>query len=774
VADRRYEDVDEVSVPSTSGVIAIEYHGLSFKTREDGMLYRYRLTGYEPEWQTTRKRRLEYSGLPRGTYRFEVAAIDRDMAYSKEPAILALTVHLPYGQIGLAAGLGIAVLLAAWQTVRIVRRDQRLQESNVALTAEAALERVRAKALGMQRSEDLGGVAEALFQEFRDLGLSPVHAGIYLRDRSRGVGVFWGSGSIWKEGYGEIPYDPSRRQHPVIGEVDAAEKRGDAYYSHTFAGQDLVEWEESVLEHLGWQDEPVRRASERYSQLVHYWVFFPDVHVGQLSMHLTEPLSETDLNAATRFAGLFALAYGRFLELQEKEARNQELEAANRAMSDANKELFAVNQALQRDRAVERIRSEVQAMDEAADFERILSMLSEDLRTVGLAFDSCAIDVLDSPVEHPTFEHFTEYGFRYTTYAIDPDGQVTRESYTLSAPFPDVNREMIERFIAGEAWHGRSQDRAILEVPAAGYGRVRITSSERDHFGDEDIESLGDFASAIALGYARYLDIREIQEQTQRKSAFLASMSHELRTPMNAIRGFTDLVLRRIGDSIPDRHRGNLEKVIQASDHLLAMINDLLDLSKIEAGRMDVNPERFDVKALVSSCCATVSPLLAEKPDVKLDFHVPDDVGEAHTDQARVRQMVINLLSNAIKFTESGTVEVRVSRGESAGEGTRNTGDRMQEKSRTDDGPQTTDDGRQEQDQLEIVVADTGKGIPADELATIFDEYRQVKGTEAKGTGLGLSITRRFTALLGGTIGVESQEGKGSTFTVRIPSEYGG
>ena len=425
--------------------------------------------------------------------------------------------------------------------------------------------------------------------------------------------------------------------------------------------------------------------------------------------------------------------------------RGRRLREANRAMSDANKELFAANRALQRDRAVERIRGEVQAMDEASDFERVLSLLSEDQKTVGLPFDTCGIDILDAQGDDPTMDDFVAHGFRYTTYTIDPEGRVTRESYHTPAPFPPVVRETIERFIAGKPWQGRSEDTAILEVPAASYGRLRITSSDRDQFSDEDIASLGDFASAIALGYAWYLDIREIQEQTERKSAFLASMSHELRTPMNAIKGFTNLVLRRGAEHLSERHRNNLGKVIQASDHLLAMINDLLDLSKIEAGRMDVNPERFDAKALVEGCCATVSPLVAEKPDVTLDYDVAEDVGEVHTDQARVRQMVINLLSNAIKFTEKGTVRVtagkcKMKNGDGAG--------------------------------LMIAVTDTGKGIPADEIGTIFDEYRQVKGSdrEGRGTGLGLSITKKFVELLGGAITVESEVGRGSTFTVKIPA----
>ena len=290
-----------------------------------------------------------------------------------------------------------------------------------------------------------------------------------------------------------------------------------------------------------------------------------------------------------------------------------------------------------------------------------------------------------------------------------------------------------------------SDDLRIVEVPAGGYGRLRLTATDREQFTDDEVTTLREFADAVALGYARYLDIREIQLNTERKSEFLASMSHELRTPMNAIKGFTNLVLRR-EKTLSDRGQENLQKATQASDRLLAMIDDLMDLSKIEAGRMDVNPERFDVGELVTSACDTVSSLVQEGVELRQD--VADDIGEANTDKARLQQMVINLLSNAIKFTDSGSVTVRASRGQGAGS---------------------------EGEDLVIVVTDTGKGIPADELPTIFDEYRQAEGSKSsvqKGTGLGLSITKKFAELLDGTIGVESEAGKGSTFTVRVPVEY--
>ena len=237
---------------------------------------------------------------------------------------------------------------------------------------------------------------------------------------------------------------------------------------------------------------------------------------------------------------------------------------------------------------------------------------------------------------------------------------------------------------------------------------------------------------------------RELREASQRKSRFLANMSHELRTPMNAIHGFTGNVLRKTGDVLSARHRDNLSKVILSADHLLTLINSLLDLSRIEAGRMVVEPEQFGVADLIRECCAQVDPLV--KRGVDLRCEILDDVEEANTDRGRLHQIAANLLSNAIKYTEQGDVVVRVSR-ETEG-----------------DGPAW----------LVIAVSDTGAGIPAGSQATIFEEFRQVEGSDPqrKGTGLGLPITKGFAELLGGSIAVQSEEGAGSTFTVRIPEVY--
>jgi signal transduction histidine kinase len=213
---------------------------------------------------------------------------------------------------------------------------------------------------------------------------------------------------------------------------------------------------------------------------------------------------------------------------------------------------------------------------------------------------------------------------------------------------------------------------------------------------------------------------------------------------------------------LSEQHRDNLIKVTESAHHLLNLINDILDLSKIEAGRMEVRPSRFDVKGLMASCCDTVSLLV--RPGVALNYEVADEVGEACTDEARLRQIVINLLSNAVKFTEKGEVRVKcqVSSVKSS---------TTPEHVTRDTGALDTPSG---EGLLVIAVSDTGTGIPAEALSYIFEEFRQVAGSaqQQKGTGLGLSITKKLTDLLGGTIGVESEVGKGSTFTIRVPMVY--
>ncbi|MDV2504494.1 MAG: ATP-binding protein, partial [bacterium] len=246
---------------------------------------------------------------------------------------------------------------------------------------------------------------------------------------------------------------------------------------------------------------------------------------------------------------------------------------------------------------------------------------------------------------------------------------------------------------------------------------------------------------------ARELEVknRELLIQNERvleanrlKSQFLANMSHELRTPMNAIIGFTELVLEDARGVLSSRQEDNLRKVSKNSSQLLNLINDILDLSKIEAGRMEVVPERVDLADVVEAAWTTVHPLLKGK-ELEVETLLEPSVPLLVTDKNKLRQVLVNLLSNAIKFTPGGSVRLTAN----------------------------AHDGR-----LELRVIDTGIGIADEDREIIFDEFLQIDGTstrEAGGTGLGLAITKELVGLLGGTITVESTPGKGSTFIVDLP-----
>ena len=231
------------------------------------------------------------------------------------------------------------------------------------------------------------------------------------------------------------------------------------------------------------------------------------------------------------------------------------------------------------------------------------------------------------------------------------------------------------------------------------------------------------------------------EEANQAKSVFLANMSHELRTPMNAIIGFSRIVKNRCKDILPHKQYENMEKISISANHLLGLINDILDLSKIEAGKMEITPSAFALGPMLDMCLRTVEPMASGK-NIVLKHEIVVDIPPLFTDQDKVKQILINLLSNAVKFTEHGQVNV----------GVHHT------------------DG-----QASIMVEDTGIGIPDDQLSSVFEEFTQLESGSTKrfgGTGLGLSITRHLANLIGGDIEVQSAVGAGSTFTVRFPMQY--
>ena len=295
--------------------------------------------------------------------------------------------------------------------------------------------------------------------------------------------------------------------------------------------------------------------------------------------------------------------------------------------------------------------------------------------------------------------------------------------------------------------------KSVIFAPILWKGRgVGAMFVGRDHvssFSGREIALLQTFADQAAIAIENVRLFNEIQQKSRQlevasrhKSEFLAHMSHELRTPLNAIIGFTRIVMRRSRESLEPRQYENLDKILASGEHLLALINAILDLSKVEAGRVEVHAGEIALAPLLEQCLRTVEPLVrADAVSLVREFDGP--LPPMSVDEEKLRQIVTNLLSNAAKFTARGSIRLHAH----AANGS-----------------------------VAIAVCDTGIGIAPDKLGVIFEEFEQADASSTRvygGTGLGLTIARRLARLMGGDIEARSVPGSGSTFTLRLPLRYG-
>jgi signal transduction histidine kinase len=303
-------------------------------------------------------------------------------------------------------------------------------------------------------------------------------------------------------------------------------------------------------------------------------------------------------------------------------------------------------------------------------------------------------------------------------------------------------RQMFERFGL----------RASLAVPLLREDRIIgglvVRRKSAGEFRPEVIELLKTFATQSALAIQNARLFREIEDKSKQieaanrhKSEFLANMSHELRTPLNAIIGFSEVLGERMFGELNEKQAEYTDDILSSGRHLLSLINEILDLSKVEAGRMELELATFDLPLAIDNARTFVRER-AVKHGINLDVTVDERLGDFVGDERKIKQILLNLLSNAVKFTpEGGRIGINA---------------------------------RQADGSVEISVSDTGIGIAPEDQAKIFEEFRQVGGDYAhkkEGTGLGLTLAKKFVELHGGKIWVESEVGKGSTFTFTLPEK---
>lgn len=312
-----------------------------------------------------------------------------------------------------------------------------------------------------------------------------------------------------------------------------------------------------------------------------------------------------------------------------------------------------------------------------------------------------------------------------------------------------MDRERLEAFTSSRAALGESSNgRAVVPLLREDriVGSLVVHRTSPGPFDQDTLELLQTFArqSVLAIQNARLFQeleqkSQQLEDASRHKSEFLANMSHELRTPLNAINGFSQVLVERLFGEINPKQEEYLQDILSSGRHLLSVINDILDLSKVEAGRMTLEPSEFPLAEALENGLTMVRERAARR-SISLTLDLDPNLGEIEADERKVKQVIFNLLSNAVKFTsDHGRVDVVA---------------------------------RRFRDEVQVAVSDTGIGIAPEDQARIFEEFQQASHSTmrtAEGTGLGLTLARRFVELHGGRISLESEPGSGSTFTISLP-----
>ena len=464
--------------------------------------------------------------------------------------------------------------------------------------------------------------------------------------------------------------------------------------------------------------------------------------VGTINVHRTEPGSfpERQIELLKTFAAQAVIAIENVRLFQELQARTREL-------SRSVQELTALGEVSRALSATLDVETVLQTVVSRAAGSRTQKRLHLRVRRGDAGVPAAGDARLRRRARREAAGHA----------APDERGSDRRRAAERREPLQvaDISQEGVYRSRLREPLL-RMGYRALLAVPLVRedhvIGTLAVTRKAPGEFPAEVIELLKTFAtqSALAIQNARLFreleaKSQELQVASRHKSQFLANMSHELRTPLNAIIGVTEMLLEDAQAAAqPDQIEAH-ERILRAGRHLLALINDILDLSKIEAGKLELSLESVALAPMVEDVVATIRPLAAKNAN-QVDVDCAADAGVIQADPTRLRQALLNLASNAGKFTERGRIRIAVTR-------------------------RPDDHGRE---WVTLAVSDTGIGMTAEQMAKLFEEFTQADASTTRkygGTGLGLAISRRLCRMMGGDITVTSAPGQGSTFTIRLPAD---
>ena len=457
------------------------------------------------------------------------------------------------------------------------------------------------------------------------------------------------------------------------------------------------------------------------------------IGVISLARNKVQPFTEKQIELVTTFADQAVIAIENVRLFDEVQARTREL-------TQSVEELRALGDVSQ-------------AVNSSIDLETVLTTIVAKATQLS-STDAGAIFVFDEASQE--FRLRATYGMDATIIAAIGDrrirlgetaiGEAAAQGTPIQIPDVQDPSPLVLDVIV------RAGFRALLIVPLLGADRIVgalvVRRKRPGEFPKSTVELLQTFAaqSVLAIQNARLFSeigekSRQLAEASEHKSQFLASMSHELRTPLNAIIGLTEMLVANPPRFGTERAQEPLRRVNAAGIHLLGLINEVLDLSKIEAGKLELNLEPVNIARLIDEVIGTAAQLV-EKNKNRLVVDSADDLGPLTADPMRLKQILLNLLSNACKFTNDGEIALRV---------------RKVANSR---------------DWIDLAVADTGIGLTAEQQAKLFQDFTQADLLTARrygGTGLGLALSRKLARMMGGDVTVTSEPGKGSVFTVRLP-----